>query len=103
MAMSAVMYYYLDWCVAVDLNIGTSLPVQPALTPMLIRLEIRQLYIFLVAILECMRCQKMLHAGAFTSGFTQASNSKVVPPQATNIAIAYRYYVAAVISLATNA
>ena len=66
---------------------------------MLIRLEIRQLYIFLVAILECMRCQKVLHAGAFTSGFTEASNSKVVPPQ-TNIA--YRY-VAAVISLATNA
>src|SRR6056300_392144 len=28
-----------------------------------------------------MRCQKMLHAGAFTSGFTEASNSKVVPPE----------------------
>ena len=33
----------------------------------------------------CDAKKKMLHAGAFTSGFTEASNSKVVPPQ-TNIA-----------------
>ena len=63
-----------DWCVPLSLTYQcTSSSVHPALTAMLIRLEMRQLYIILVAILVCMRCQNSMQVHLLQDSWKRAT------------------------------